>query len=48
MENLIDYAGFDNLDATLTKEKVIAIATTNLICNGYPDLTDLQLKVLGL
>lgn len=48
MENLIDYAGFDNLDATLTKEKVIVIATTNLICYGYPNLTDLQLKVLGL
>lgn len=48
MENLIDYAGFDNLDATLTKEKVIGIATANLFCHGHPYLTDLQLKVLGL
>lgn len=47
MENeLIDYAGYDAIDATLTADKVVAIATVQAVIDRKLSLLPIHEKIL--
>lgn len=45
-DNLIDYAGYDAIDATLTIDKVVAIATTQAVIYRKLSLLPVHEKIL--
>ena len=45
-DSLIEYAGYDAIDATLTIDKVVVIATTQAVINRKLSLLPIHEKIL--